>query len=74
MGAGHAEAGRQDPMEGHVVGVEGGSVLGFNCGGPLFEIRRQRVLIGAGHSSSGLGGDLALKRAADEETLAHVVQ
>ena len=35
----------------------------------LLEIRRQRVLVGARHSARGLGRDLALQRAADEQAL-----
>jgi hypothetical protein len=72
-GANHPEAARQNLMERDVGSVKHCTVICFyGCLG-LCQIRRERVLAGATHSAGGLGGDFALKSAADKQSFAHIV-
>src|SRR6516162_7718466 len=73
-GARHAETGCKDLVKRHVEHVESDTVLDFNSRGLLLEICRERVLVGPRHSAGGFGGNLRFEGAADEETLAHVVE
>ncbi len=57
VGARHVEASRQDPVERKVERVESSPVVGIDGRGLLLQVRRQRVLVSARHSSRGLRGD-----------------
>ncbi len=61
-------------VERHVESVKRRSILLGDRRDLLPEVGGERILVGAAHPAGGLGRDLPLKRAADEQALARVIE
>ena len=61
-------------MEGYVGRIEGRAVVRCDRGFRLLQIGLEYVLVGPGHPTRSLGGNLALESAANEEPLPDVVK